>query len=55
MSLYDSSSEDKIVLTFYMLCCTEGAAKSLATGPCTGRCSPLMRGVLREREYPEAR
>jgi hypothetical protein len=21
MSLYDSSSEDKIVLTFYMLCC----------------------------------
>jgi hypothetical protein len=29
---------------------TEVTAKSLATGPCTGRCSPLTRGVLREDE-----
>jgi hypothetical protein len=29
---------------------TEVAAKSLATGACTGRYSPLTRGVLREDE-----
>jgi hypothetical protein len=32
---------------------TEVAARSLASGPRTGRCSPLTRGVLRELEYIE--